>query len=103
MVRVRTLVLLVVVLAFAALAATASAQSTMTARYKGTVRTVSVARHAFSLKLKSGVVRIYTNEMTHYHGITSFMGIHKGQHLKVRATERASDHTWWATSIAVTM
>ena len=75
----------------------------MAARYQGAVRSVTVAKHSFTLKLSHKSVRIYTTDMTHYHGISSFMAIHKGLHLVVKATERASDHTWWATSVSSKM
>ena len=78
-----------------------TARSAMKASYSGTVRKVNMGNHSFTLAYKMGkVVRIHTSAMTHYKGVKNFMAITKGKHVAVKATLRASDHTWWAVSIS---
>jgi hypothetical protein len=76
-------------------------RAAMKAGYAGTVRKVNMGNHSFTLSYRAGkVVRIHTSDMTHYRGVKNFMAITKGAHVAVKATLRASDHTWWATSIS---
>jgi hypothetical protein len=101
--RIRPLVLALAMLVVGIVAAPASA-ATMKAHLSGVVKRVNMSTKGDSFTLRTGTGRlvvIHVGARTRYTGIPNgFHGLRKGAHLGVRAVLRASDHTWWATSVA---